>query len=206
MRFPVPPEEYIQPWPKVVAPVPPPATVRMPDEVAVKVNKPPVLVIFKPTERPLVVWEEVLNQMFPVWREPELWPIAVIPEVVAMQAPPIEKQPVFRLMPVPKVEVAVLEILMALDPVPRERMVPGVEVPSPTYPLFNIVKTEPVAPFVDEAMVKYGMLAVVEAWMEKSDRGDDVPMPTYPLLLTMNGVVVPEEVEEPIANIGWVEE
>ena len=59
-----------QPWPKDVWPVPPPATVSTPDEVAAKVKAPLVFVMFKPTESPLVVCEEVANQMLPVWEVP----------------------------------------------------------------------------------------------------------------------------------------
>ena len=51
------------------------------------------------------------------------------------QVPPIAKQPVVRLMPEPKVLVAVALMLMVFAPVlPSERSVPGLVVPMPTLP------------------------------------------------------------------------
>lgn len=51
------------------------------------------------------------------------------------------KQPVRILIPEPKVEVAVAEMLMVFAPVsPIERMEPGVEVPRPIFPLAPITK------------------------------------------------------------------
>ncbi len=66
----------------------------------------------------------------------------------------IEKHPDFKLIPEPKVDVAVAEILMVFAPVfPRERRVPGVVVPIPTLPLFKMDITLVLAEFTKFAMM-----------------------------------------------------
>jgi hypothetical protein len=58
------------------------------------------------------------------------------------QVPFTEKQPVLKLIPDPKVDVAVAEILIVLLPVlPMEREVPGVVVPIP----INVAMSDPLA-------------------------------------------------------------
>ena len=61
-------------------------------------------------------------------------------EPAEIQVPLIAKQPVRRLIPEPKVEVAVVERFMVSLPVlPRERILPGVVVPRPKLPLASTV-------------------------------------------------------------------
>jgi hypothetical protein len=51
-----------------------------------------------------------------------------------MQLPPTAKHPEVRLIPVPKVLVAVVLMFIVLAPVfPRDRVVPGEVVPMPTF-------------------------------------------------------------------------
>jgi hypothetical protein len=76
--------------------------------------------------------------------------------------PLIAKHPVWILSPLPKVEVAVAEILIVSFPVlPRERSVPGVVVPMPTFPLVAR-KSEEVEVRV-LVPLKYGNCPVVPA-------------------------------------------
>ena len=61
--------------------------------------------------------------------------------VSPMHSPLRAKHPEVMLMPVPKVEVAVAEMLMVLAPVlPRDRSVPGLVVPMPTLPVVVIFR------------------------------------------------------------------
>src|SRR3989344_628659 len=85
----------------------------------------------------------------------------LLPEVVHWLEPPlerhvplIEKHPVAMLMPVPKVEVAVAEMLMVFAPMsPSESSVPGVVVPSPRFPVV-LSKRKPEMPALPNLIVE----------------------------------------------------
>lgn len=92
----------------------------------------------------------------------------------------IEKQPVRILRPLPKVEVAVADILMVSLPVlPMERRVPGVEVPIPTFPL-------PFTPLTMNEGVELPLLPThreavsVPCSTERTPNGEVVPTPRLP--------------------------
>ena len=109
-----------------VRPVPPPATVRMPEVVAERVKEPFTLVRYMPVVRPFTVaLVEVPKVMFPVWALPYVW--AIVTEVVAdwRQVPEMEKQPPERLRPFAKVEEAVVEVVFRME---AERPAAKVEV------------------------------------------------------------------------------
>ena len=73
----------------LLIPVPPPAAVRMPEVVALKVKELPVLVIYMPVVRPLLVEPvEVPSQILPIWPVPYVW--AMVREVVADNIPKLE--------------------------------------------------------------------------------------------------------------------
>ena len=60
------------------------------------------------------------------------------------------------------------------------------EVPIPTFPLFNTVNNVVVAEAVDDAMVKSEVfVSPLFAWIESFAYGEVVPIPTNPLLLIL---------------------
>lgn len=85
------------------------------------------------------------------------------------QVPRMEKQPVRIFIPEPNVEVAVSERLKKFEPVPEEKSVPGVVVPSrPINPVFITEKSVVVELLVEDPIAKsVWLVSPLFAWTLK---------------------------------------
>jgi hypothetical protein len=131
---------------KVVWPVPPPPTVRVPEVEGLKVKVPPELVTVRVEVRPLVVEVVVARVMAPLCAVPPPFcamEVTPVPEVSTQELLMAKHPPPVRLSPPEeeKVEVPVVKF-----PTPcTESMEPGEVVPMPTEPPTVARKTEDVA-------------------------------------------------------------
>ena len=169
-----------RPMARVVLPVPPPETVRVPETVGVNVSVPADALIVWPKVRPLKANVLVAKVMAAavVVEYPE--PSAVNePEPVPTQIPFTAKHPPpFKSMPPVELKVEVpVEKLMPFA-VPIERSEPGVEVLMPTKPALltmNFVA-------VDEPITNDGAVpSEAEGLIESCAHGEVVPRPTLPV-------------------------
>ena len=124
-------------------------------------------------------------------------PAALVEPLVERQVPEMAKHPAERLIPLAKVEDAVVDAtfktLMVRPPVKVEvALLPTLRLPVMVVePVFPTAKRVVVAEAVEEPMAKR-MVAVspLLAWMESLAKGEEVPMPIVPEVGSLNAEVV----------------